>query len=55
MIDLSLLSEVLRGDSKVTALALAPQALNDANDLPDRCTEDKQVSYGTFFKNESFR
>jgi hypothetical protein len=30
-IDLSLLSEVLRGDNKVTALVLAPQALNDAN------------------------
>jgi hypothetical protein len=30
-IDLSLLSEVLRGDSKVTALVLAPQTLNDAN------------------------
>jgi hypothetical protein len=30
-IDVRLLSEVLRGDSKVTALVLAPQTLNDAN------------------------
>ena len=30
-IDFCLLSEVLRGDSKVTTLVLAPQTLNDAN------------------------
>lgn len=30
-IDVCLLSEVLRGDSKVTALVLAPNTLNDAN------------------------
>jgi hypothetical protein len=52
-IDVRLLSEVLRGDSKVTELVLAPQTLNDANTtcLVDALKTNKCLTKLSFVSN----